>query len=579
MRVSKFQDVRVVLKVTPKMSYTLVNNALNALGGANDTLIAAVRSTLLDALAKMPPTTLNEKGAIAVSLTGMMTKGEDLDLWGCIIAANMQAVRGSSTSLVAFLALFSKIGDPLARAEVYRFIAYQRDISDGKGERDITYTLLFEVLSKGYGDEVKLLLKLFPTVGYGYWGDLVNFYNYIDTCGGDSNMKSWILKTLMHQARHDEMLLKNNNKASISLVGKWLPSENKKKDNESNIAKELAVLMFPKKGSFARYRQLLSKLRNHLKVVERSMSSNKWGEIDPSATPAKAMKKYRKVFMNPKGSEDEGRVLLAEKLTALISGKTDKVIKTKGLQFYELIKTYVDGEGLDEVIEAQCKTIIKDLQLSGRFPLSVALCDVSGSMTGIPMIVSIALGLLVANIMPAPWGGRVITFETKPRWVSLPTSSSIWEQVRVLKDAPWGGATNFTAAVDLVLHEALRNKSVPAPKFLFVFTDMQFDAAAEDKRSFVIDVLKAKFARHELVMPNMVLWNLRASGTCSFAADKDTPGVAMLSGFSQSAFKVFTAGCNFEDMSPTSLLMEVLHSSRYDAAAACVKEEVITMTV
>ena len=559
--------------------FAAINDALSALSG-NDALTAAVRSTLVKALHDAPPATQTENGAHALSLSGMVTNRDAkvLDLWGSIIAANMQAVRGSSTSLAASLPLLSLIHDLVARAEFYRFIAYQRDISDGKGERDITYMFLYEAYSMGYGAEVKLLLKLLPTVGYGYWGDLVNFYNYINSRGDSDDsdrardMKSWILKTLMHQARHDEMLL-TTTKSSISLVGKWLPSENKKKDNESHIAKDLAAIMFPGKGSLARYRQLLTKLRRHLKVVECSMSSNEWGEIDPSATPAKAMKKYRKVFMNPKGSEDAGRVLLAEKLTALFSGKTDKTIKTKGLQFYELIKTYVDGGVLDEVIEAQAKTIIKDLQVSvrnGGFPISVALCDVSGSMSGIPMIVSIALGLLVANIMPAPWGGRVITFESTPRWVSLPLTSSICTQVRVLKEAPWGGSTNFTAAVDLVLQEALKNKSVPAPKFLFVFTDMQFDAAAEDNRSFVVDVLKAKFARHELVMPKMVLWNLRASGTCSFAADKNTPGVAMLSGFSQSAFKVFTSGCNFEDMSPTSLLMEALHSSRYDAAAACV---------
>jgi len=307
------------------------------------------------------------------------------------------------------------------------------------------------------------------------------------------------------------------------------------------------------------------------------MSSSKWGEIDPSATPAKAMKKYRKVFMNAKGSEDEGRVLLAEKLTELLSGKTDKTIKTKGLQFYELIKTYVDGGAHDEVIEAQAKTIIKDMQAlvrDGRFPLSVALCDVSGSMSGIPMIVSIALGILVANIMPAPWAGRVITFESRPQWVSISLSSSIWSQVQVVREAPWGGSTNFTAAVELVLQEALKEGGA-APQFLFCFTDMQFDAAAEDKRSFVIDDLKAKFARHELVMPKVVLWNLRASGTCSFAADKDTGGVGMLSGFSQSAFKAFMTGCDFDHMTPMSLLKEALHSARYDAAAACVSDAMV----
>lgn len=517
------------------------------------------------------------------------TKPDD-ELWGCLVALNTLAVRSSckaSVLLVAFQPVRDKLHDPLARQEIFRLVAYIRDIADGKGERNITYLLLNEIIFSGYADDVKRLLKLFPTVGYGYWGDLVNFYSYVNYSShvNSSDFKLWILKTLMYQARQDERMLIQaeklaaTTKPSISLVGKWLPSENGKHDLMAN---DLANIMFPgRDGKHAkvRYRLLCTKLRGHLQVVETLMSANQWASIDPSATPSKAMKKYRKVFANAKGLPDTGRILLAQKLSQLIAGKMPgKTIKTKGLQFYELIKVYVDGGSLDDVIEAQAKTIINDMQVlvrNGNFPVSVALCDVSGSMSGIPMIVSIALGILLANIMPSPWAGRVITFESVPRWVDISGRSSIWEQVRILQQAPWGGSTNFTAAVNLILQEGLINKGIALPEFLFCFTDMQFDAAAADKSSFVVDVLKANFRRHELVMPKLVLWNLRASGTCSFAADKDTPGVGMLSGFSQSAFKAFMTGCDFNQMTPMSLLKEALHSPRYDAAAGCV----VTTTV
>jgi len=563
--------------------FVAVNNALQVLGLDNGSVSSAVRDALLGALRALPPTTLSENGAPAISLGGMITSSKTEDeLWGCLLALNTLAVRSSSQAsvlLVAFQPVRAKLHDPLARQDILRLIAYIRDISDGKGEREITYFLLNEIVADGYAADVKRLLKLFPTVGYGYWGDLVNFYSRVSS----SDFKLWILKTLMHQARQDERLLiqaekLSTTKPNISLLGKWLPSE---KGQNDFVANDLAMLMYPGKGgkhALVRYRHLCSKLRKHLQVVERFMSANQWGSIDPSATPSKAMKKYRKVFSNAKGLPDPGRVLLAEKLMQLISGKMPgKTIKTKGLQFYELIKVYIDGGSLDDVIEAQAKTIINDMQVlvrNGNFPISVALCDVSGSMSGIPMIVSIALGILLANIMPAPWAGRVITFESTPQWVTISGFSSIWEQVRVLQGAPWGGSTNFTAAVNLILQEALMNKTVAMPAFLFCFTDMQFDAASEDKH-FVIDVLKANFRRHELVMPKLVLWNLRASGTCSFASDKDTLGVGMLSGFSQSAFKAFMTGCDFDKMTPMSLLKEALHSPRYDAAAGCCVETTV----
>jgi hypothetical protein len=505
----------------------------------------------------------------------------------------------------AIKTILPNLRNPYSRGLFYRLIAYNRDITDGKGERAVTYMLLATVVEMGYVNEVVELLKLFTSVGYGYWGDVVNFYLHLGQTSSlylfireqKQMMQKALIKLIVNQVRNDQRLVIQYQKKlvtdptlkapSISLVAKWVPSEGKKHDK---VAKEIAFAMFPPKydpitgavldgsakASLSNFRKLITSLRAKLNLVETKMSANQWGEIEPSGIPAKTMKKNRKVFMNAKGKLDAGRVLLAEKLTLLIAGKTDKTIKTKGLQFYDLITPYVNGGGgLDVVIEAQAKTIIKDMKAlvdNGSFPLSVALCDVSGSMMGVPMIVSIALGIILANVMPAPWTGRVITFESNPRWVSLNVNSSIYQQVRVLKEAPWGGSTNFTAAMELVLNGALASEDPrkSLPEFFFCFTDMQFDQASE-RNTFVIDDVKRKFQNQGLVMPKLIVWNLRASGTNTFAADKDTPGVGILSGFSQSAFKSFMGGCNFELLTPIYLLKETLNVARYDAVANCAK--------
>merc|ERR1711924_174881 len=46
---------------------------------------------------------------------------------------------------------------------------------------------------------------------------------------------------------------------------------------------------------------------------------------------------------------------------------------------------------------------------------------------------------------------RVLTFESTPRWHKIPATSSPVEQIRNLQRAPWGGSTNFAAAMDLLL--------------------------------------------------------------------------------------------------------------------------------
>ncbi|KAK6252822.1 hypothetical protein QUC31_014542 [Theobroma cacao] len=45
----------------------------------------------------------------------------------------------------------------------------------------------------------------------------------------------------------------------------------------------------------------------------------------------------------------------------------------------------------------------------------MAVCDVSGSMSGISMEVSVALGVLVSELSEEPWKGKLITFSKNPK--------------------------------------------------------------------------------------------------------------------------------------------------------------------
>lgn len=56
-----------------------------------------------------------------------------------------------------------------------------------------------------------------------------------------------------------------------------------------------------------------------------------------------------------------------------------------------------------------------ELAASGNFTRCQAVCDVSGSMAGVPMQVAIALGLLVAQLTEEPFRGQLITFHQSPQ--------------------------------------------------------------------------------------------------------------------------------------------------------------------
>ena len=375
-------------------------------------------------------------------------------------------------------------------------------------------------------------------------------------------------------------------KAKLTLAAKWAPTEGSFYDRASGLAGKIALKLFPyskegpapdahKKYAARQYRKLLAPLRAELDIVERKMASKRWREIAPTNVPGVANKKYRKALMNKplkpsKGvalpddpstvvrSLDEDRVQCAanfeEAIQAVIRGDEGvKRVKGSANEPHTLTKPFMNHSAEeDTMLEAQWIDMRKTLAENGNFTPGLCMVDVSGSMGGLPMEVSIALGILLSQLLPAPWTGRFLTFDSNPTWHDISGCASLRECVRSTMRAPWGGSTNFFGALNSILDEAVK-AGVPndlMPRTLFVFSDMQFNQATpgaygqqgnmEDSVfKHAGDDVRARFQAAGYQTPHIVFWNLRAGGTPSFQAEADTPGVSMVSGYSQQLMKDF----------------------------------------
>jgi Domain of unknown function (DUF2828) len=272
-------------------------------------------------------------------------------------------------------------------------------------------------------------------------------------------------------------------------------------------------------------------------------------------------------------SDDPKRVRMARNF---IEQTINKGLKGSQLMPHEIVgkilqKTVCKTESL--VLDAQWKSLREsvlaqiqngdaDFDPTKMVPLS----DVSGSMTGTPLEVAIALGILISEITHEAFRGLVMTFESKPKWHKLDSSWTIVEKVQSLARAPWGGSTDFKAAYDLILDVALKSKldfqDLPV---LIVFSDMQFDEAsgfqsyswakrpdAEDW-STMHNVIEKRFAAvgatlgwEDPTPPPIVYWNLRNTG--GHPVDKDQEGAVLLAGFSPSLLKLVMQGKVLEDV-------------------------------
>merc|ERR1712224_316472 len=233
----------------------------------------------------------------------------------------------------------------------------------------------------------------------------------------------------------------------------------------------------------------------------------------------------------------------------------------------------------------------------------VPLSDVSGSMHGIPMVVSIALGIGISEITHSAFKDMVITFESTPRWHKLNSGDSIVKKVQSLARAPWGGSTNFEGAYDLILdiclQHRLKREDVPA---LIVFSDMQFNQASGHypyggrsrwggrsrgySTTTMHNTIASKFAKTANTLgwddaepTPIVYWNLRNTG--GHPVEKGTEGAVLLSGFSPSLKMVMNGEALKEEeveivevddtirkekirITPEEVLRKMLDDSLYD---------------
>lgn len=387
----------------------------------------------------------------------------------------------------------------------------------------------------------------------------------------DSEASSSIRK---RKAPHNEKVLEAIQKVPchLTLAAKWAPRESglfdkdprgtstakvvtkrKPKDKKTRVQTgkpgfrptqnhhfpaRLAALLFPKVlHPLKPYRKLVSALCEELRVVEQYMCGDQWDKIAFEQVPAKAAKLYRKAF----GEHEKERY--ATYLEEVKSGK--KEIKTSGVHPNEIVRHFLRSsmageDGTDDTtLELQWQTLIKKLAESGKFKRSLAICDVSGSMAGEPLEVSVALGLVISELSEPPFRNRLITFSSDPKW-HVVKGDNLRARVHNLEKADWTMSTAFDKVFQLILKTAVEKKLKPEdmPQSCFVFSDMQFDSAAgASYNQTVYQKIAEDYRKAGYAVPLLIFWNLRATHP-SFPVQADTPNVAMLSGFSAELLKV-----------------------------------------
>jgi hypothetical protein len=409
-----------------------------------------------------------------------------------------------------------------------RTLFYLRDVRGGQGERHLFRHGLADLAML---DEPTLRHNLHLVPEYGRWDDVFRF-------SGDSEIIGELIKETLDA---DLANLELGN--SVTLMAKWLPSENASSPQTKQLAREIIEYL----GVTPReYRKTLVKLRSYIGILEQQMSANQWDSIEYAKLPSQAHHKHVKAFN--RHSEARYQAYLAS------VQKGDAKINTGTLFTYEVYNAAMYGGPQAKTADVMWENLPDYTQ--GRNSLVIA--DVSGSMSGHPMSVSVSLALYFAERNTGPFNGYFMTFSSVPQLVHI-SGITLTERLSNIQRSKWGMNTNLAAAFDVVLKAAVSvgASAEDIPASLYVISDMEFDQCIRGADVSLFEYARQKYAEAGFTLPHVVFWNVNARQTQAPALGFDG-GVTLISGLSQSTF-----GYVMEGKTPRQLLDDVVNSPRY----------------
>lgn len=441
-----------------------------------------------------------------------------------------------------------------------KWLFYSRDCREGLGERRL-FRILVKHLAQEKPEVVKAILKF--TSEYGRYDDM--------WCLLDTDLKNDVISIVYAQLGEDTVNMRNNK--PISLLCKWLPSENaSSKETKRYAATIRKGLNMTSRG----YRKMLSQMRKYIDVVECKMSSKEWTGINYEAVPSRANLIYNNAFL--RNDEERRRAYLGAlekgeaKINASVLFPHDIVHKYTAGSWYSRLNNY------DAALEGMWKALPDTVNGNGN---TLVVADGSGSMTinvgcktsVTALDVANALAIYFAERASGEFKDKYITFSNRPQLVDLSNAKNLHDKLGIALRHNEVADTNIEATFDLILNTAVNNHMAQEdmPQNVLIISDMEFNSAVgwhrPDKTLFA--TIAKKYATYGYKLPRLIFWNVN-SRTGTVPVKENDLGVALVSGFSVNIVKMVMSN----KLDPYECLLDVLNVERYQAIEDAVKDVV-----
>ena len=446
-----------------------------------------------------------------------------------------------------------------------RNLTFLRDIRHGGlGEREVFRKALKTLIDIDTPVAVKYTAFISD---FGRWDDVIDALAYARS---SKNVRAFegIADVIRTQWELDGQALKR--KEPTSLLGKWLPNVNTTNNERRAVAHLIREEVLDGWG-VSRYRRRVVALRKHIGIVEHKLTEKRYEDIIFEKLPSRALFHYRNTFWRHMPEA------YADFLDRVAEGKS--TLKAGNVLPYEIVHNYMStvldatwGDNkvvIDPSLEATWKALPSVLSEEATNN-AIVVADVSGSMLGTPMEVSLSLGLYSAERLGGAFKDHFITFSSRPTLIHVPSELSLGERLVTAVKADWGMSTDIEAVFKLILDTALTHQTPQEelPETIIVVTDMEWDESGERDEpcnDSTFRVLKTMYAQHGYTLPNVVFWNVDSRNK-TIPVRYNEQGVALVSGLTPNLFKqIAEHGVG----TPHEFMMDVLSQEYFSFVDSC----------
>ena len=444
-------------------------------------------------------------------------------------------------------------------ADTFLIVLFIRDCRNGRGERFLGRKALSWLLLK---DPTRFdrIISYIPEIGR--WDDFLSFWPNVIYCEKKSieyieknfNMKfsenklkkvkevqTKILKVFAGQLICD---LENMEKGEpISLCAKWAPTENCRLDRDKKVVKTLCdIVEWDKKH----YRKVyISPLRKYGKVVERILCDGEIKNINMDFVPVKAMKKYKKKFIDTIPDKYYSRKIFFE----YHKNYPQEII-------YELRKN-----GYSNLIKKKWKNL--KTEHPDIFTEYICVMDNSPSINEwvennnaniLPADIIYSFSLFFTQFLKSPFKNSIINLHHEPKLYKI-TGKTLEEKYNFLKDLPWGMTTSLEK-IYTIIYKKISRKNLNKNYKIIIFSDKPINKAIPDyKKTFEIE---AKYKNSDYNLPEVLYWNL--NNDYSYPKSKKINNIKIINGYSTHILDFIISDSEYN---PKNLLQSIMDNYLY----------------